>query len=154
MQGRCKRCRFDPWVRKIPWRKAKQPTPVFLPGASHGQRSLAGYSPWESQRIGHDWATFTPLVLTGSPVTIYIIILLCNVTSFSGSFQDYLFIFGFQHLDRHVPKCGLLCVYSAGDHWVSWIFLKIKFVDWGQYIFKYLLYHIFFLFLDSSHMVW
>ena len=37
---------FDPWVRKIPWRRAWQPTPVFLPGESHGQRSLAGYSPW------------------------------------------------------------------------------------------------------------
>ena len=43
---RCKRCRFDPWVKKIPWRKAQQPTPVFLPEESHGQRSLAGYSPW------------------------------------------------------------------------------------------------------------
>jgi len=36
------RCEFDPWVRKIPWRRAWQPTPV-LPGESHGQRSLAGY---------------------------------------------------------------------------------------------------------------
>ena len=35
-----------PWVRKIPWRRAWQPTPVFLPGESHGQRSLVGYSPW------------------------------------------------------------------------------------------------------------
>ena len=34
------------WVRKIPWRTAWQPTPVFLPGESHGQRSLEGYSPW------------------------------------------------------------------------------------------------------------
>ena len=39
------RCRFDPWVGKIPWRKTQQPTPVFLPGESHGQRGLAGYSP-------------------------------------------------------------------------------------------------------------
>jgi len=39
------RHRFDPWVGKIPWRKAWQPTPVFLPGVSHGQRSLVGYSP-------------------------------------------------------------------------------------------------------------
>ena len=38
--------RLDPWVRKILWRRAWQPTPVFLPGESHGQRSLAGYSPW------------------------------------------------------------------------------------------------------------
>ena len=37
---------IDPCVRKIPWRRAWQPTPVFLPGESHGQRSLAGYSPW------------------------------------------------------------------------------------------------------------
>ena len=37
---------FHPWVGKIPWRRAWQPTPVFLPGESHGQRSLAGYSPW------------------------------------------------------------------------------------------------------------
>ena len=36
---RCKRCRFNPWVRKIPWRRAWQPTPVFLPGESHGQRA-------------------------------------------------------------------------------------------------------------------
>ena len=37
---------FDPWIRKIPWRRAGQPTPVSLPGESHGQRSLAGCSPW------------------------------------------------------------------------------------------------------------
>ena len=43
-QWRSHRCRFDPWVGKIPWRRAWQPTPVFLPGGSHGQRSLAGYS--------------------------------------------------------------------------------------------------------------
>ena len=35
-----------PWVGKIPWRRAWQPTPVFLPVESHGQRSLAGYSQW------------------------------------------------------------------------------------------------------------
>ena len=38
--------RFDPWVGKMPWRKAWEPTPVFLPGEFHGQRSLAGYTPW------------------------------------------------------------------------------------------------------------
>ena len=38
--------RFDPWVRKIPWRRARQPTAVFLPGKSQGRRSLAGYRPW------------------------------------------------------------------------------------------------------------
>ena len=42
---RGKRHGFDPWVGKIPWRRAWQPTPVFLPGESHGQRSLVSYSP-------------------------------------------------------------------------------------------------------------
>ena len=42
---RHKRHAFDPWVGKIPWRRAWQPIPVFLPGASHQQRSLACYSP-------------------------------------------------------------------------------------------------------------
>ena len=42
---RPRRCRFDPWVRKMPWRRKWQSTPVFLPGKSHGQRSLAVYSP-------------------------------------------------------------------------------------------------------------
>ena len=43
---RCKRRGFDPWVRKIPWKRAWQPTPVFLSGKFPGQRSLAGYSLW------------------------------------------------------------------------------------------------------------
>ena len=37
---------MDPLVREIPWRREWQPTPVFLPGEFHGQRSLVGYSPW------------------------------------------------------------------------------------------------------------
>ena len=37
---------FDPWVRKIPWRREWKPTPVLLPGEFHGQRRLAGYGPW------------------------------------------------------------------------------------------------------------
>ena len=45
---------FNPWVWKIPWRKIWQPTPGSLPGKSHGQRSLAGYSPWGCKRVGHD----------------------------------------------------------------------------------------------------
>ena len=43
---RCSRNGFDPWVRKIPWRRKWQPTPVFLPGESHGQWSLPGCHPW------------------------------------------------------------------------------------------------------------
>ena len=48
-----KRRGFDSWVGKIPWRRVWQSTPIFLPGESHGQRSLAGYSPW-GHRVEHD----------------------------------------------------------------------------------------------------
>ena len=47
----CRRCGFDPWVRKIPWRGKWQPNPVSLPGESHGQRSLEGYTPWAHKEL-------------------------------------------------------------------------------------------------------
>ena len=45
------RCRFDPWVGKIPWRRKWPPIPVFLPGDSQGQRSLVSYSPWGPKEL-------------------------------------------------------------------------------------------------------
>ena len=53
----CGRPGFHPWVRKVPWRRAWQPTSVFLPGKAHGWRSLAGYSPW-----GHKKSDTTELL--------------------------------------------------------------------------------------------
>ena len=47
----CRRCRFDPWSRKILWRRKWQPTPVFLPGKSQEQKSLEGYSPWSHKEL-------------------------------------------------------------------------------------------------------
>ena len=60
----CRRPSFDPWVRKIPWRGEWLPTPVLLPGESHEQRSLAGYSLWGFQRVKKNWVanTFTFLL--------------------------------------------------------------------------------------------
>ena len=43
--------RFDTWVRKKRWRREWQPTPVFLPRKPHGQRSLAGNSPWSRREL-------------------------------------------------------------------------------------------------------
>ena len=48
---RHKRLELEPWVGKIAWKRAWQPTPVSLPGESHGQRSLAGYSPWGHKEL-------------------------------------------------------------------------------------------------------
>ena len=54
---RLERREFDPWVGKISWRKTWQPTPVLLPGESHGQRSLEGYSPWGCKELNMTEAT-------------------------------------------------------------------------------------------------
>ena len=51
---RGKRYGFDPWVGKIPRGRKWQPTPVFLPGKSHRQRSLVGCSPWDCKRVRHN----------------------------------------------------------------------------------------------------
>ena len=59
---------FNPWVEKIPWSSKWHPTPVFLPGKSHGQRSLVGYCPWghkesdmterlNTHKHTHSWST-------------------------------------------------------------------------------------------------
>ena len=68
-QGRrCKRHRFDPWAWKIPWRRKWQPTPIFLPRKSQGQRSLVGYSPRgckESDTTEHTHTYRTDLNILG-----------------------------------------------------------------------------------------
>ena len=53
-----RRPRFNPWGGKIPWRREWLPTPAFLPGEPHGQRSLVGYSPWGRKESGTTEATF------------------------------------------------------------------------------------------------
>ena len=62
----CRRPGFDPWVRKIPWRRKGQPAQVFLPGESHGQRSLAGYSQTGCKRAGYILASKTTSATTHS----------------------------------------------------------------------------------------
>ena len=65
LQGkRGRRLRFHLWVKKIPWRRKWQVTPLVLPGKFHGQRSLAGYSPWGSKEL--DMTEHTQFIVTGS----------------------------------------------------------------------------------------
>ena len=58
--------RFDPWVGKVPKRREWLPTPVFLPGEFHGQKSLVGYSPWVCKESTHRWSN---LACTQRPLT-------------------------------------------------------------------------------------
>ena len=74
---RHRRCSFDPWVGKIPWIRKLQPAPVFLPGESHGLRSLSGYSPKGRKELGmteqlHMHAC-TPEVVSGRNENYFII---------------------------------------------------------------------------------
>ena len=84
--GRCNRCGFDPWVGKIPWRRKWQPTPVFLPGESHGLTTW-----WATvhgvSRVGHDVLTKPPpsfvigeALVNRTGVTIQILSGICRKT--------------------------------------------------------------------------
>ena len=64
----CWRPGFSLWMGKIPWRRKWHPTPIFLSGESHGQRSLADYSPLGLQRVKHDWATDTLIFSISTPL--------------------------------------------------------------------------------------
>ena len=66
--GRCRRRRFDPWVWKILWRRAWQPTLVFLSGESHGQRSLVGCSSWGRK----SWTRLKRLSSSSSKVVLVV----------------------------------------------------------------------------------
>ena len=64
---------FDPWVGKIPWRREWQPTPVFLPGESHGQRRLAGYNSWghKESYVTEQLSTYTLHPIQFSSVQLF-----------------------------------------------------------------------------------
>ena len=92
----CRRLGFNPWVRKVSWRRKWQPTTVFLPGRSHGQRGLGAYSPWGHKRVWHHLATKWQQKNTST--TLFWLLYLCNkfwnqkVWVFQLFFQEY---FGF-----------------------------------------------------------
>ena len=65
-----RRHEFNPWVGKIPWRRKWQLTPVFLPGKSHGERSLAGYRPWGLKDEDTTWQLNNKVVSTAAVMQI------------------------------------------------------------------------------------
>ena len=111
----CLQCRrhrrhgFNPWVRKIPWRRAGQPTPVLLPGEFHGQRSLAGYSPRclkESDMTERLTLSFT----------------FCSMKHFAGMLQTRLAML--LNLLASLLKCTAPCsVIKSQMCWKCWLVL-------------------------------
>ena len=100
------RCGFNPWVGKIPWRRKWQPTPVFLPGESHGQRSLTGYNPW-----GHKNWTQLKRPMTQTHMSHFLI----KVQVVISSFNSYLCKLFVKRLNR---STGHKMV--NGDDYFSW----------------------------------
>ena len=76
----CGRCRFNPWVGKVPWRREWQSTSIFLPGEFHGQKSLVGYIPWDRKEL--DMTEQLTLSLSSS-VDYKFKILLCDNEHFT-----------------------------------------------------------------------
>ena len=85
---RCERHRFNPWFRKLPWRRKWQPTPVLLPGESHGQGSLAGYSPRGRRELGATEYTHTQ-TLNALGQIHFLGCYVANFTLFSVSNHEY-----------------------------------------------------------------
>ena len=100
---RCKRCGFNPWVGKIPWRRAGQPTPLFLPGESHEQRSLVGYSPQGCKESDTTEQLNTHAGTTVRDVMLqYMLVLGLNFISWKLPFVDNLLLIGL-HVIEPLP---------------------------------------------------
>ena len=85
---RCRRLGFEPWVGKIPWRRKWLPTPVFLPGKSHGQRILMGYCSWGCKVSDMTEAIFTSLHLKWHSPAPYLLNCAPHVSSVNDDY-DY-----------------------------------------------------------------
>ena len=84
---RHKRHGFDPWVGKIPWKRAWQPTPVFLFGESHGQRRLVGYSSWGLKESDMTKQLTLLLLLTPTLFFIYFFSKVCSLSYSSATLR-------------------------------------------------------------------
>ena len=106
---RHKRCRFDPWVRKIPWSRKWQPTPLFLPGKFLWTEEPSRLQSRGSQRVGHNWVTkhivFMDLIL----LNINYILFITSTNTWSNTENWYIHAFWMlsnwvlicNHIQRH-----------------------------------------------------
>ena len=116
-----KRPSSDPWVRKFPWRRKWQPTPILLPGKSHGQSSLVGYSPWghkESDMTERLHFHFQPNDPVIAPFVIYPKQLKTYVHT---KCSTWIFTAGLSRIAKSwkQPRCPIV------DEWINklWVYL-------------------------------
>ena len=135
---------FNPWVRKIPWRRKWQPTQVLLPGKFHGWRSLVGYSPWGCKESNTtEWLhfhTFTWYVSWKTSFDLlllsYIFIILCPssdwiLSSYWKQIEVKGFLFVFTFLICYVTSYVTFCMLSLVN--VKWMNTLIKnFIVWSS----------------------
>ena len=105
---RRKRLGFSPWFEKTPWRRKWQPTPVFVPGKSHGQRSLADYSPWGCKESDTTEHTHTHThTRTRTHVFLY--------WQQSNKVDKIIPVFQMKEEEMQSTRCLLFC--SRSHHW-------------------------------------
>ena len=85
---RGKRLEFDPWISKVLWRRKWQPTPVFFPGESHGERSLVGNSSWGHRELDMTEHVHTHIDLSLSPCLTMAFIQEIIITQFSFPYRS------------------------------------------------------------------
>ena len=117
----CRRPVFNPWIRKIPWRREWQPTPVFLPGESRGQRSLVGYTLWGCKELDMtEWLTHTCLPSWSFLVqtSLFCVLGLCH--SFKGCALPPSFLFqNEQRMYRSTTSQTaflFFCLFNTGEY--------------------------------------
>ena len=116
----CRRPGFNPCVGKVPWRRDWQPTPVFLPGEFHGQRSLVGYSPWGHKELDiterltytHPSGCCENSISIKTLSTYYVVVFSCQVVSNSATswtiFHKFPLSMGFPRQDTRVGSHSLV----------------------------------------------
>ena len=108
--SQCRRYGFDPWVRKIPWRREWPPTPVLLPGKFHGQRSLESSNPWGC-RVKHNWTGTQWLyrLLTAGELSIPWLQLFCKYSYSKIENFKVKYVTTFMLLYNQTPELFISC---------------------------------------------
>ena len=133
---RHKRHRFYPWVGTIPWRRAWQPTPIFLPGEPSGHRSLVGYSPG-SQRVRHNWSDIALMYAAKKWISLAFFLFLKKICFKQASVALLLYLpysCLYQKLPEKFIPTSMMC-WNAYFKFLSWVSFKVT--EWTWFWFSY-----------------